>query len=93
MFEDHGAKAAIVWDKISGHITGLPDDIRPAHIYAVNLIKAMPALTRAALKLPVKKARESREKLEGAAPEPPAGRSCSRARRSTPTSNGPLPTI
>ena len=68
MFEDHGAKAAIVWDKISGNITGLPTDIRPAHIYAVNLIKAMPALTRAALKLPVKKARESREKLEGAAP-------------------------
>ena len=68
MFEDHGAKAAIVWDKISGHITGLPADIRPVHIYAVNLIKAMPALTRAALKLPVKKARESREKLEGAAP-------------------------
>ena len=68
MFEDHGAKAAIVWDKISGHITGLPADIRPAHIYAVNLIKAMPALTRAALKLPVKKARSSREKLEGAAP-------------------------
>ncbi|PAK60699.1 hypothetical protein B9K01_12415, partial [Staphylococcus capitis] len=47
---------------------GLPADIRPAHIYAVNLIKAMPALTRAALKLPVKKARSSREKLEGAAP-------------------------
>ena len=68
MFEDHGAKAAIVWDKISGHITSLPADIKPAHIYAVNLIKAMPALTRAALKLPVKKARESREKLEGAAP-------------------------
>ena len=68
MFEDHGAKAAIVWDKISGHITGLPDDIRPAHIYAVNLIKAMPVLTRAALKLPIKKARESREKLEGVAP-------------------------
>lgn len=68
MFEDHGAKAAIVWDKISGHITGLPADIKPAHIYAVNLIKAMPVFTRAALKLPVKKARESREKLEGAAP-------------------------
>ena len=68
MFEDHGAKAAIVWDKISGRITGLPADIRPTHIYAVNLIKAMPAFTRAALKLPVKKARESREKLEGAAP-------------------------
>lgn len=68
MFEDHGAKAAIVWDKISGHITDMPADIRPTHIYAVNLIKAMPVLTRAALKLPVKKARESREKLEGAAP-------------------------
>lgn len=67
MFEDHGAKAAIVWDKIAHHITGLPADIRPTHTYAVNLIKAMPALHRAALKLPFKKLRDSRQKLEGAA--------------------------
>ena len=68
MFEDHGAKAAIVWDKISGHITGLPADIRPAHIYAVNLIKAMPALTRAALKLPVKKGAQFTRKTRRSRP-------------------------
>ena len=68
MFEDHGAKAAIVWDKIAEHVTGLPADIRPSHIYSVNMVSAMPATMRAMLKLPVKKARESRAKLEGAAP-------------------------
>ena len=49
MFEDHGAKIAIVWDKIASHITGLPSDIRPSHIYSVNMISAMPALMRTAL--------------------------------------------
>lgn len=68
MFEDHGAKVAIVWDKIASHITGLPADIRPNHIYAVNMIAAMPPLMRAALKLPVKGLRASRQKLSGAAP-------------------------
>lgn len=68
MFEDHGAKVAIVWDKIASHITGLPADIRPNHIYSVNMISAMPALMRTALKLPLKSARASREKLTGPAP-------------------------
>ena len=68
MFEDHGAKVAIVWDKIASHITGLPADIRPNHIYSVNMISAMPVLMRTALKLPVKSARASREKLTGSAP-------------------------
>lgn len=68
MFEDHGAKAAIVWDKIADSITGLPTDIRPAHIYAVNLVAAMPPLMRTALALPLKKARASRAKLTSRAP-------------------------
>ena len=68
MFEDHGAKIAIVWDKIASHITGLPSDIRPSHIYSVNMISAMPTLMRTALKLPLKNARASREKLTGSAP-------------------------
>ena len=68
MFEDHGAKVAIVWDKIASHVTEMPVDIRPTHIYSVNLISAMPRLMRTALKLPVKSARASREKLTGPAP-------------------------
>lgn len=67
MFEDHGAKAAIVWDKIADHITGLPEDIRPKNIYAVNMIEEMPLYMRTALKLPIGKLKASREKLEGTA--------------------------
>ena len=67
MFEDHGAKAAIVWDKIADNVTSLPSDIRPKHIFAVNMIEEMPRLMRTALKLPVGKLKASREKLEGAA--------------------------
>lgn len=67
MFEDHGAKAAIVWDKIADNVTSLPSDIRPKHIFAVNMIEEMPRLMRTALKLPVGKLKASREKLEGVA--------------------------
>lgn len=67
MFEDHGAKAAIVWDKIADNITSLPADIRPKNIYAVNMIEEMPFTMRTALKLPIGKLKESREKLEGTA--------------------------
>lgn len=67
MFEDHGAKAAIVWDKIADHITGLPEDIRPKNIYAVNMIEEMPLYMRTALKLPIGKLKASRAKLEGTA--------------------------
>lgn len=67
MFEDHGAKAAIVWDKIADHITGLPQDIRPKNIYSVNMIEEMPLAMRAALKLPLNKLKTARAKLEGPA--------------------------
>ncbi|MFW0180068.1 long-chain-fatty-acid--CoA ligase [Rothia sp. CCM 9417] len=67
MFEDHGAKAAIVWDKIADKISSLPADIRPRTIYAVNMIEEMPLAMRAALKLPIGKMKTSREKLEGTA--------------------------
>lgn len=67
-FEDHGAKVAFVWDKIAEKVTQQPGDVRPRHVVAVNLVEAMPAHMRAALKLPLGKAKASREKLEGAAP-------------------------
>ncbi|MBM7052074.1 MULTISPECIES: long-chain-fatty-acid--CoA ligase [unclassified Rothia (in: high G+C Gram-positive bacteria)] len=65
MFEDHGAKVAIVWDKALQNVLDLPGDVRPTTIISANLIEAMPTLMRTALKLPVKRLRESREKLEG----------------------------
>lgn len=67
LFEDHGAKAALVWDKIAPQVTSLPQDIRPRHIYAVNLIEEMPLLMRTALKLPLGQLKASRQKLEGPA--------------------------
>lgn len=67
MFEDHGAKAAIVWDKVADKITSLPADIRPRNIYAVNMLEEMPLMMRTALKLPIRTMKASREKLEGAA--------------------------
>lgn len=67
MFEDHGAKVAIVWDKAADNVTSLPADIRPHTVFAVNLIEAMPFHMRGMLKLPLKRAKESREKLEGTA--------------------------
>lgn len=53
MFEDHGAKVAIVGQDCP-HVTDADD---PPHIYySVNLISAMPRLMRTALKPPVKSA-------------------------------------
>lgn len=66
-FEDHGARVAIVWDKIAPNVTELPYDIRPQRIVAVNMVQAMPARMRAALGLPLPAAKAAREKLEGPA--------------------------
>jgi long-chain acyl-CoA synthetase len=62
-FEDHGAKVAIAWDKSVAAIQDFPADVRLRAIVSVDLTRAMPRSTRAALALPLKKARESREKL------------------------------
>ena len=67
-FEDHGAKAAIVWDRAAGSITGLPDAVRPRQVVAVSLLAAMPLRMRLALRLPVPSARAARDRLQGPAP-------------------------
>lgn len=64
-FEDHGARVAIVWDKMVDTIADLPSDLRLAHIVSVDLIAAMPLSKRLLLRLPVPKARASRAKLTG----------------------------
>jgi len=59
-FEDHGARVAIVWDKVHDTVSGFPADIRLDHIVSVDLTAALPFGKRLALRLPVTKARTAR---------------------------------
>ncbi|MFJ6653755.1 long-chain-fatty-acid--CoA ligase [Microbacterium sp. NPDC091313] len=65
-FEVHEAVVAIVWDKVADVVADFPSDIAPAAIVAVDMTDAMPWTTRAALRLPVARARESRAALTAA---------------------------
>ncbi|WP_417562709.1 long-chain-fatty-acid--CoA ligase [Microbacterium sp.] len=62
-FEDHGAKTAIVWTKVATTIQEFPADLAVTNLISVDVIQAMPLGTRLALKLPIAKARASREAL------------------------------
>ncbi len=62
-FEDHGARVAIVWDKMYDTIAEFPSDVKVERIVSVDLTAALPFGKRVALRLPVAKARESRAKL------------------------------
>ncbi len=62
-FEDHGAKHAIVWNKVVSTVQEFPADLAVTNLISVDVTRAMPLLTRAALRLPVAKARESRAAL------------------------------
>ena len=62
-FRDHGATVVIAWDKVVSTLQSLPADVGLRTIVAVDITRAMPLGTRIALRLPVQKARESREKL------------------------------
>ena len=62
-FEDHGARVAIVWDKVADTVAGFPADLKVEHIVSVDITAAMPLSKRLLLRLPVPKARESRAKL------------------------------
>ena len=69
-FQDHGARVAIMWDKAAGNLAGLRKDTPLETIISVDMTKAMPKYMELALKyVPVKKLRESREKLSGPAPD------------------------
>jgi long-chain acyl-CoA synthetase len=62
-FEDHGAKVAIAWDKVVETLQDFPADLALDSIVSVNITTGMGRLTRLALRLPVKRARESRAAL------------------------------
>ncbi|WP_240747108.1 long-chain-fatty-acid--CoA ligase [Microbacterium sp. K24] len=62
-FEDHGAKHAIVWNKVVSTVQEFPADLAVTSLVSVDVTRAMPFVTRVALRLPVAKARESRAAL------------------------------
>lgn len=69
LFSDHGADVAIVWDAAAEKVATLPERVRPRTVVSINLIETMPWAKRALLRLPLKKARESRAQLSQPAPE------------------------
>ena len=62
-FEDHGAKTAIVWNKVIATVQGFPADLTVPSLISVDVTRAMPLTLRLGLKLPIAKARESRAAL------------------------------
>lgn len=62
-FEDHGAVHAIVWSKVAASVQAFPSDLAVRTLVSVDVTRAMPLRTRAALRLPVARAREAREAL------------------------------
>jgi long-chain acyl-CoA synthetase len=62
-FDDHGAKVAIVWDKLAAMILGFPASVGVTTVVSVNMTKAMRASQRILLRLPLAKARASRRDL------------------------------
>jgi len=53
MFEDHAARVAICWDVAVPKLRSQPDDIQLDHIISVDMTRAMPAMMRLALRLPM----------------------------------------
>jgi long-chain acyl-CoA synthetase len=62
-FEDHGAKVAIVWNKVVATVQDFPEDIAVTSLVSVDITRSMPIGMRLALRLPIAKARESRAAL------------------------------
>lgn len=62
-FEDHGAKHAIVWSTIVQTVQEFPADLAVQTLISVDITEGMPALMRAALRLPIPSLRTKREQL------------------------------
>ncbi|WP_296193545.1 long-chain-fatty-acid--CoA ligase [uncultured Microbacterium sp.] len=62
-FTDHRAHTAIVWNKVVGSVQEFAAELDVRAIVAVDVTRAMPLGTRLALRLPLAKARASRDAL------------------------------
>jgi long-chain acyl-CoA synthetase len=67
-FADHGARVAIVWDKVVPVVEGLKAGSALEHVVAVDLTTRLPWRKRLALRLPIAKARAARDQLTAPAP-------------------------
>ena len=65
-FEDHGARFAVVWDKLADTVADFPSDLALEHIVSVDITEAFPLGKRLALRLPVAKARQDSAQLTAA---------------------------
>ena len=68
LFKDHGARTAIVWDKIAESLEPLRHSTALQNLIAVNMVEAMPTTKQLALRyLPLPSVREKRDMLTGPA--------------------------
>lgn len=67
-YRDHGAKITIAWDKVAPTVQSLAGEVEVERVISVNMTNAMPLKTQLLLRLPVEKARTSRDKLTAKAP-------------------------
>ncbi len=68
LFQDHGARVAIAWDKAAATLEKLRATTDLETVVSINMIDAMPTLQRAALRLPVPALRKKRAQLTADAP-------------------------
>ena len=62
-FEDHGARVAIVWDKVHDVVSAFPGDLPLDKVVSVDMTTALPFGKRVALRLPIPKARATRASM------------------------------
>ncbi|MEO6943551.1 MAG: long-chain-fatty-acid--CoA ligase [Lacisediminihabitans sp.] len=62
-FEDHRATVVIAWNKVVETIQAFPPDVNVTTILSVDITRAMPLITRIALRLPLAKTRKARATL------------------------------
>jgi long-chain acyl-CoA synthetase len=67
-FADHGARVAVVWDKVVPVIEELRAGSRLEHLVAVDMTSELPWTKRLALRMPLRKARVARDQLTAPAP-------------------------
>ncbi|MGD9955277.1 MAG: long-chain-fatty-acid--CoA ligase [Candidatus Nanopelagicales bacterium] len=67
-FDDHGAEVAIAWDKVAATLQEVAETAPLRTIIAVDITTALPRKQQLMLKLPVKKARETRAAMTAPAP-------------------------
>jgi len=67
-FDDHGAEVAIAWDKVAATLQQVAETAPLRTIVAVDITTALPRKQQLMLKLPVKKARETRAAMTAPAP-------------------------